>query len=132
MKKVLALLIPAATYIIAAPFALATDLTICPPAGTPGSTLCHTNLTAFIPVLINILLVIAILLAVVYLLWGGIKWIMSGGDKQQLQTAREHVVAAIIGLVIVFLVYFLLNFILSTFGITTGGVFSLPTVQVAP
>jgi hypothetical protein len=42
---------------------------------------------------------------------------MSGGDKQGLQTAREHVIAAIIGLVIVFLTYFILNFILRFFGL---------------
>jgi len=39
--------------------------------------------------------------AVAFLIYGGIKWILSGGDKQAVESARNHIVAAIVGLVIV-------------------------------
>lgn len=51
---------------------------------------------------IRVLLIAA---AVVFFLWlvlGGIKWIMSGGDKARVEGARDQVTHALIGLVIVF------------------------------
>lgn len=130
MKKSLTTLATAATFLSAAPFALAVNVATCP-AGT-FNPLCTFSISGnFIPGLISILFIIAIIVAVLYLIWGGIKWIMSGGDKAALQAAREHVIAAIVGLVVVFLSYFLLNFVLSSFlgiGSTTAG-FDLPSLR---
>ncbi|OGH10763.1 MAG: hypothetical protein A3B38_03615 [Candidatus Levybacteria bacterium RIFCSPLOWO2_01_FULL_36_13] len=75
------------------------------------------------------LFVIAIIIALLYLVWGGLKWLTSGGDKTALQAAREHIVAAVVGLIIVFLSYFILAFLIKffipDFDITE---FDLPTV----
>lgn len=43
----------------------------------------------------------ATLLAVIFVLVGGIKWITAGGDKTKVQSARSTLTYAIIGLVIV-------------------------------
>lgn len=55
---------------------------------------------------------IAVLLALIYLLWGAINWIMSGGDKEKVGAARSKIIAAIVGLVLVVLSFFILNLVL--------------------
>lgn len=50
---------------------------------------------------IGMALIGAFLFALLYLLLGGIQWITSGGEKTQLETARNKITNAIIGLIIV-------------------------------
>lgn len=56
--------------------------------------------------------IIAAIIAVIYLIYGGIKWITSKGDKTEVESARNHIVAAITGLIVVFLAFFIINFVL--------------------
>jgi len=65
--------------------------------------------------IITIIFIIATILALVYLIWGGIKWVLSGGDKTKVDDARRAIVAAIVGLIIVFLSYFILNVVVGLF-----------------
>jgi hypothetical protein len=51
------------------------------------------------------ILVLAFLMAFFYLIMGGISWITGGGDKTQLENARNKITHAIIGLIIVASVY---------------------------
>jgi hypothetical protein len=46
------------------------------------------------------ILIIGFLLAMLYLLMGGLSWVTSGGDKAQLEMARNKIINAIIGLII--------------------------------
>lgn len=72
--------------------------------------------------LITLLFIVGIVIAIVFLIYGGIKWILSGGDSKQVEGARNHIVAAIVGLIIVVGAFFILNFV---FAILTGKPFSL-------
>ena len=54
------------------------------------------------PVLIGWLLTIGSIAFFFMLLWGGIQWIMSGGDKGAVESARGRITNAVIGLVILF------------------------------
>ncbi len=76
---------------------------------------------------ITLLFVIAVIVALVFLVWGGLKWILSGGDKSAVEGARNTIVAAVVGLIIVFLAYFILNIVLSFF---LGSGFSLSNITV--
>jgi len=80
---------------------------------------------------VNILFVIAVVIALVFLIWGGIKWILSGGDKSAVESARNTIVAAVVGLIIVFLSYFILNVILNFFHIQLSNL-QLPQINVSP
>jgi hypothetical protein len=62
-------------------------------------------------------IIIAVIVALMYLLYGGIKWITSKGEKTGVEAARNHIMAALLGLVVVFLAVFLLSIVLSAFGI---------------
>lgn len=67
--------------------------------------------------IVNALFLIAAFLAVAYLMYGGIKWITSRGDKMQVEAARKHIVAAVLGLVIVAGSFFALNVVFRLLGV---------------
>jgi hypothetical protein len=78
-----------------------------------------TDLTfgGIIQKLIQFLLVAGGIVFFFMLLWGGIQWIMSGGDKGQTEAARNRITAALVGLVIVFAAWAIASLIKSFFGI---------------
>lgn len=77
---------------------------------------------------ITLVLVVAAVIFFFMLVVGGIKWILSGGDKGQTESARNQITAALIGLVIVFAAWAIANLLGSLFGITIfSGQFTLPT-----
>ena len=61
-----------------------------------------TDIGRLVSSAIQFVLIGAGLIAFVYLLLGGIQWITSGGDKAGVDAARQKILAAVIGLIIVF------------------------------
>ncbi len=59
---------------------------------------------------------IAALLVFFYLIWGGIDWITSGGDKGKTETARNKITSAIIGLIVLAAAYAILQIVLTFLG----------------
>ncbi len=89
---------------------------LCPrKSGGDFSVLCNLNFNGTFGNIITIVFIVAIILALAYLIWGGIKWVLSGGDKAKVDAARQAIVAAIVGLVIVFLAYFIINIVVPIF-----------------
>lgn len=62
-------------------------------------------------------IILAVVFALIYLLWGGLKWITSRGDKAEVESARNHIIAAVIGLIVVFLAVFILSIVLAALGL---------------
>lgn len=89
--------------------------------------LCNQSFSGVVGTLITTIFIIAIIAALFYLIWGGFKWLTSGGDKAGVQQAREHIIAAIVGLVIIFLSYFILNLVLGFFHLSLG-TFTFPAL----
>ena len=58
----------------------------------------YTKLGPFISDGIGLMLSIAAILTFVSLVYGGILWILGGGDKDKLERARDRITNAIIGL----------------------------------
>ena len=77
---------------------------------------------------ITILLILAVVVALFFLVWGGVRWTMSGGDQAKVQAARSSIIAAIVGLVIAFLAFFIVSFVLSFFTGQGLGNFAIPTL----
>lgn len=67
--------------------------------------------------IVIVILVFATILALILLLVGGIQWIVSGGDKEKIASAREKIMAALIGLLIVFLAWGIVGILRGFFGI---------------
>ncbi len=61
----------------------------------------------------NVILYIVGIIAVIMLIIGGIKYVVSGGDSKKVTDAKNTVLYAIIGLVISFLAYAIVNFVIS-------------------
>lgn len=84
---------------------------VCPPG---YENLCKMDVsqnTNFVGNFIQILIVLAVVLSVIYLVWSGIRWIMSGGDKGKVEAARSGVIASIVGLIISLLAYFIISIV---------------------
>ena len=60
---------------------------------------------------IRLILIVAALVFFFILVIGGIKWIVSGGDKAQTEGARNQITAALVGLVIVFAAWAIIKLI---------------------
>lgn len=103
----------------------------CPPDTTSGGfkVLCERGAGPIIGVMINAVFILAIIIAFVFLVIGGFKWVVSGGDKGAVEGARNTIIAAIVGLVILFLSYIILNLILGLFGLTLSEGFTLPNLN---
>lgn len=69
---------------------------------------------------LNFVMLIAALLVFVYLIWGGIEWITSGGDKGKTEGARNKITSAIIGLIVLAASYAILQLALSFLGFDNG------------
>jgi hypothetical protein len=70
---------------------------------------------------IGVALLIAGILVFVYLVWGGIQWITSGGDKAKTEEARSRITAALIGLAIVAAAWAVMQLISFFFGVDVLG-----------
>ncbi|MGB6838808.1 MAG: hypothetical protein WBD86_03680 [Microgenomates group bacterium] len=77
---------------------------------------------------IRLILVIAALVFFFILVIGGIRWIVSGGDKTNTETARNQITAALVGLVIVFAAWAIVQLINTFFGIDIFSL-TLPTAN---
>lgn len=131
MKKVTSALIAAGAYLSFATSAFAgTEINPCP-EDSQFTALCGItgdNLGDIVAAGVTFLLVIAVLIALFFLIFGGIRWITSGGDKGKVESARGMIIAAIIGLVIAFLAFFILSVALQFFGLSLENL-ELPTIN---
>ncbi len=87
---------------------------------TPGGQFAGLNnitIANIISAIIILVLIVAALIFFFMLVWGGIRYITSGGDKGQTEAARNQITAALIGLVIVFAAWAIINLVNLFFGI---------------
>jgi len=79
---------------------------------------------------LSFVMVIAALLVFLYLIWGGIEWITSGGDKGKTETARNKITSAVIGLIVVAASYAILTLALNFLGFSDlNEVFNTRTIE---
>lgn len=68
-----------------------------------------------IQLVINLLFVFGIILAIVFIFVSGIQWIMSGGEKQKLQNARNRLIYSFVGLIVIVTAFAIINIIVTLF-----------------
>lgn len=85
------------------------------PTEIPTGGLYDTG-TNIIQVALTLLFLVGIVLAIVFIIYSGIQWAISGGDKQKLQNARNRLVYSIIGLLVVSLSFIILHNIIQLTG----------------
>ncbi len=128
MKRLIALLSPLLYFIspklafasnTLTPHPTGTTLNLCPDGAYKA--FCQLNSGNFGPIIgtvIIIMFIISIVIALIWLVIGGMKWITSSGDSTKVEGARNQIIAAVIGLIIVFLSFFILNFVLGMFNLS--------------
>jgi len=121
MKKTVGIISGTAASLIyaASAFAQATQpITVDPCNPTPKGVaqfICQLQGANILGGLLSLVFVVALLVALLFLVWGGLKWITSGGDKAGVEAARSTIVASILGLLVVVLSYFILNIAVQLF-----------------
>jgi hypothetical protein len=77
---------------------------------------------------VTFLFIIAGLIFFFMLVWGGIEWITSGGDKQGNENARKRITNALIGLAIVFSAWAILQLINAITGVNLTSPGNIPNL----
>ncbi len=85
--------------------------------GADWSSLSNITVKSLISGLIRLTLTIVALVFFAMLVWGGIKWIASKGDQQEVEKARNQITHALIGLAIVFVAWAIVKLIHTLFGV---------------
>lgn len=78
------------------------------------------NVGGLLSGVLTFVMVLAALLVFFYLIWGGIEWITSGGDKGKTESARNKITAAIIGIIVLAASYAILQLVLNFLGFSGG------------
>lgn len=78
------------------------------------------SIGALLSALLTFVMLVAVLLVFIYLIWGAIEWITSGGDKGKAESARNKITAAIIGLIVLAASYAILQLALYLLGFEGG------------
>ena len=71
--------------------------------------------TGILTEIINIILFIVGILSVIMLIYGGLRYVISGGDSKKVTDAKNTIMYAIIGLIISILSFAIVNFIINAF-----------------
>ncbi len=83
------------------------------PGGECTQTASEAKVNKLITAIVNIISVIVGILAVIFIIIGGAKYITSGGDSAKVSSGKNTVIYAIVGLIIVALAQFIVRFVLS-------------------
>ncbi|HLD91828.1 MAG TPA: hypothetical protein VI795_00365 [Patescibacteria group bacterium] len=74
-------------------------------------------LSAILPKIIGLLMVFGVVAFLFMLIWGAVSWILSGGDKAHVESARARITSALTGLVLMFSTFAIIKLIETFFGI---------------
>jgi hypothetical protein len=117
MKKALATISTLATsLVLAAPAFAAPSSSVSIGIDKPDK-IQIVDIGALIRAVVSMAIIISGILVFLYLVWGGIQWITSGGDKAQTEKAQQRITSAIIGLAIVAASWALIRIIGAFFGL---------------
>lgn len=101
------------------------------PLDQPGQgfeDLANLTVPGIISGAINLALVVVALVFFAMLIWGGLRWITSRGDKTEVENARNQITNALIGLAIVFVAWAIITLINNLFGVNLFNL-SIPSFQ---
>ncbi len=66
---------------------------------------------------INVLLFLIGAISVIMIIYGGIRYVTSGGDQGAVTSAKNTILYAVVGLVVAILAYAIVNFVVGAFGV---------------
>jgi hypothetical protein len=90
-----------------------TPVKIVAPPGVPTGI----GLGPLVTSIIGVLLMIGIVLSLMFMLYGGLYWIQSKGDKETLDRARRIILYSIIGLIVMALSFVIVSVVAQALGV---------------
>lgn len=69
----------------------------------------------------SVLLFIVGAIAVIMIIIGGLRYVISGGDSSQVQAAKNTILYALVGIIVAILAYAAVNFVINSFVVSGGG-----------
>jgi uncharacterized membrane protein len=90
----------------------------CGKAGTGGTT----DLSAIASKIVSIFSIIVGIVAVIMIIFGGFRYITSGGDSSKVGNAKNSLIYALVGLIIVALAQVIVHYVLNTASSATANV----------
>lgn len=79
-----------------------------------------TSLGQFLQNFFQLALILGTLAAFLYLIWGGIQWILSGGNQERAKTAKSDIGGALTGLIILAVIWVLWRLVLYFLGLSSS------------
>ncbi len=107
-------------------FADVTNANIVAPAGRVIDP--NRSIGSIVSFFVAFIIVVAVLAALLYIVIGAFQWITSGGDKTKVADARNHILAAVIGLIIIALSFVIINIVTTALGLGSITSLSIPTL----
>jgi len=89
-------------------------------ADIAGDTLSSKTVPDMISSGIKIALGLFGTVALIFVIWGGVDWLLSKGDSTKIKTARDRMIAAAIGLAIIAASYAITDFVISQIAVVAG------------
>lgn len=122
-KIVIYFLILISAFILSAQISYAEDCTGASPVGGPvklcnplGSGADKTDIPKFLGTVINYAMGIIGSLALVMFIYGGLTWMLSGGNQEQVTKGKNTVIWAALGIALIFTSYALVKFVITAIG----------------
>lgn len=127
-KLITSLTLTVLSLIVSVPFfghVYAANIELLPQADSPFIN--AANATYDIPRLVSFAITVVLIFAALafffMLVLGGIRWILSGGEKGNVENARKQITNALIGLAIIFVAWAIIRLLATVFGVN---ILSLP------
>ncbi|GDX62258.1 hypothetical protein LBMAG33_5680 [Candidatus Levyibacteriota bacterium] len=97
------------------------------PIGSIAGTVTLVEIVTFI---IQLMFFIGFVIGIAYIIYGGIMWIISGGDKAGVEAARNRIVSAIIGILIIAGAFLIISLVFQLLGLGNplSGGFCIPNL----
>jgi TRAP-type C4-dicarboxylate transport system permease small subunit len=73
-----------------------------------------TSLETYIQTIINVLLGLIGVVAVIMLIYGGFRYVLSAGNEKATSAAKDTILFAIIGIVVAVLAFAIVNFVIGS------------------
>lgn len=104
-----------------------------PQIGAGGQLAGETIVGNMISAVIGAILILGFIIAMLYFMIGGIRWLTASGDKTKLQSAQDQITQAITGLIVLAAFWAIMTVIGQFTGVAVfgpgGGTFQLPSLK---
>ncbi|QQG43763.1 MAG: hypothetical protein HYW45_01940 [Candidatus Daviesbacteria bacterium] len=87
------------------------------------------NISDFLNAGIRLIFIIALIIALVMLVWGAVEWILSGGNKDAIGNARGRIIHALVGLAILAVAFAIVQLAGGFLGVDLLREFTIPSPQ---